>query len=307
MERRDIFIDARDYEKFLTYLERTTERFSFVIHGFSLISNHYHIECETPRANLSETMHWLNTCYAGYFNRRYERVGHVFQGRYNAVLIQKERHLLELTRYIHLNPVRAGLVSRPELYEWSSYQRYMGATRKFQWVESDWTLSRFGATRLEARKAYRDFVGEGLEHDLEDPLESAVDGVLGDEGFLGWVAKKFLGTDPLDSERGRRRRVRTILPVQDVIDAVSSLCSLDAEDLRKKGRQCNTARDVALYLSREYSGLKNLELAREFGNMRASNVSNICRRISGEMKTNKNLEKLLSAARQSLVKSEDEV
>jgi REP element-mobilizing transposase RayT len=302
VEKREIFLDTSDYRQFISYLKRATERFNLLVHGFCLIPNHYHLECETPNANLSKFMQWLNTSYAVYFNRRYERVGHVFQGRYYSTLVQKERHLMELTRYIHLNPVRAGLVRTPEKYEWGSYRRYMGKAPELNWVETDWMLSQFGSTKGSARQAYRDFVSEGLERHLQDPLQQSVDGVLGDEAFLDWVTESFFSDEPLDRKRASRRTPRPTISVQEVIQVVSSVCAVHCEDIRKKGSHGNTARDIALYLSQAYSGLHNVKLGKEFGGMSQSNVSNICRKVDSALGTDEVTTKTISAIRELLLK-----
>jgi len=138
-------------------------------------------------------MQWLKTAYTVYFNRRHRRSGHLFQGCYKATLVEKESHLVELTRYIHLNPVRAALVVRPEDYAWSSYRQYIGARRRWKWLETAWTLEQFGGAGREGQARYRRFVEEGLTLELADPMREAVSGViLGGERFVGWVCEEFL-------------------------------------------------------------------------------------------------------------------
>jgi len=301
MEKREIFTETVDYRKFVAYLERCAEHFNLVIHGFCLIPNHYHLECETPNANLSRAMQWLNTSYAVYFNRRHDRVGHVFQGRYYSTLVQKERHLLELTRYIHLNPVRAGLVKSPEQYEWSTYRNYVGGARGCGWVETDWTLEQFGSTKLSARDAYRNFVEEGLKENLRNPLDLAVDGILGDEEFFSRLKERFAEDEPLDLKRICERRSFRAIPVDRVIEVVSSICGVRPEDVRKKGGYRNHARDVALYLTHAYSGVTNVQLALEFGGITGSNVNNILRKVESSLEADSELAEILSTARESLL------
>ena len=109
-ERQLIFRDDQDRRKFLHYFEETIEKFGLIVHALCLMPNHYHIEIETPNGNLSKAMQWLKTTYTVYFNHRHSRSGHLFQGRYKSIVVEKDSYLLELSRYIHLNPVRAGLV-----------------------------------------------------------------------------------------------------------------------------------------------------------------------------------------------------
>lgn len=115
-ERKKIYLSKSDYEKFLKYLGDTKKKYNIVIHCYVLMSNHYHLIIETPEANLSRAMHYINGSYTTYFNIKRKRSGHLFQGRFKSILVDKDNYLLELSRYIHLNPVRAGIVEKPEDY-----------------------------------------------------------------------------------------------------------------------------------------------------------------------------------------------
>lgn len=128
-ERKDIFADDRDQERFLFYVNAAFERYKARIHAYCLMSNHYHLLIETPVGNLAQTMRHINGLYTTYFNVKRNRNGHLFQGRYKAILVEKDEYAGELSRYIHLNPVRAKIVERPEDYEWSSYRSYIETKR----------------------------------------------------------------------------------------------------------------------------------------------------------------------------------
>src|SRR4030066_1532561 len=125
-ERKAIFKNMGDRESFLSYLKLAYLRYGVVIHVFCLMNNHYHLLLETPKGNLSQIMRYINGAYSIYFNVKHKRTGHLFQGRYKAILVDADEYAGELSRYIHLNPVRAGIVSKPEQYLWSSYQYYVG-------------------------------------------------------------------------------------------------------------------------------------------------------------------------------------
>ena len=125
-ERREIFLDNDDRLTFLEILKDYHDRFDILIHAYVLMDNHYHLVLETPKGNLLKVMHGINSRYTGYFNRKYSRAGHLFQGRYKALLVEKNSYLVELSRYIHLNPVRAKVIEKPERYRWSSYRGYVG-------------------------------------------------------------------------------------------------------------------------------------------------------------------------------------
>ena len=235
VERRKIFIEDQDYEKFYSYLEKTAEIYHLIIHAFCLMPNHYHIECETPRANLSEAMQWLNTSYTVYFNRRHKRSGHLFQGRYKALLVEKESYLSELNRYIHLNPLRAKLVKKIEDYRWSSYLVYLGKNKKVQWVETEDTLKHFGNTERRSRRNYQKFIEEGTTNKLDNPTKNTIAGtILGDESFVNWIRDKFLNDKALDSERPAIKKLRKTLKVQKIIQEISNAFNVNSKDILKQ-------------------------------------------------------------------------
>ena len=151
-EQKDVFKSQRDREKFLDYLKSATMRYGAVIHAFCLMSNHYHLLMETPEGNLSRIMRHINGAYTTYFNVKRKRAGHLFQGRYKAILIEADDYLAELSRYIHLNPVRVGMVERPEQYQWSSYQSYTGQCKHPEWLRTDFVLSCFAKNVADAQK-----------------------------------------------------------------------------------------------------------------------------------------------------------
>jgi putative transposase len=130
------------------------ERYNWICHAYCLMGNHYHLLIETPDANLSQGMRQLNGIYTQKFNRRHGRVGHVFQGRFKSVLVEKDSYLLELCRYIVLNPVRARIVTHPEDYPWSSFTFTAGSGKSPEFLSTDWVLAQFGRNRKEARKRY---------------------------------------------------------------------------------------------------------------------------------------------------------
>lgn len=159
--RQDIVRDDRDRTQFLTLLAHVIDRYGWRCHAYCLMDNHYHLLLETPQPNLSLGMRQLNGRYTQAYNRRHERVGHLLQGRFMAILVEKEAHLLELCRYVVLNPVRAKRVTHPRQWAWSSYRATAGETRAPAWLTTDWILDQFGARVGPAQARYRAFVAEG--------------------------------------------------------------------------------------------------------------------------------------------------
>ena len=145
--RKDIFEDNQDRLLFLSILESIIKRYNWLCHSYCLMDNHYHLLIETPDANLSAGMRQLNGFYTQVYNRRHRKPGHVFQGRYKAIVVQKENYLLELCRYVVLNPVRAGVVKKIEAWRWSSYQPTAGIGKPPEYLTTDWILGLFGSPK----------------------------------------------------------------------------------------------------------------------------------------------------------------
>ncbi|MCG6940487.1 MAG: transposase, partial [Thiohalocapsa sp.] len=163
-ERRSIFLGDADGDRaaFLDVLGATCERFNWLVHAYCLMTNHYHLLVETPDANLSKGMRQLNGVFTQYVNRTHARVGHLFQGRFKAILVERESYLLELSRYVVLNPVRAGMVAAPGDWPWSSYPAMVGELPAPGWLETDAVLRAFAEERTAAVAGYRRFVAEGI-------------------------------------------------------------------------------------------------------------------------------------------------
>ncbi len=198
-----IFLDDEDREIFLDVLANCIVRFGWLCHAYCLMSNHYHLLIETPAANLSAGMRQLNGVYTQRFNRRHARGGHVFQGRFKAILVERDSYLLELCRYIVLNPVRAKMVKDIAQYAWSSFPATLGAAPKPQWLETDWVLSQFGKSRAVARRKYAEFVAEGAASPWRN-LKGQV--LLGSEKFVSGLQPLLDGASDL-KEFSRSQRL----------------------------------------------------------------------------------------------------
>jgi len=180
--RQDIYVDDKDRQAFLEILGDVVKRFNWTCHAYCLMSNHFHLLIETPDANLSRGMRHLNGVYTQRFNRYHERVGHVLQGRFKSILVEKESHLLELARYVVLNPVRAKMVRSSRDWPWSSYRATAGQQEPLPFLKTDWILAQFGNERKHATASYRKFVKQGREVGVWDELRGGI--LLGSGGFV---------------------------------------------------------------------------------------------------------------------------
>ena len=181
--RKPIYKEGEDRRIFLEVLHRANTRYNYLCHAYCLMNNHYHLIIETPDGNLSHGMRQLNGVYTQLFNKRHNRVGHIFQGRYKAILIQKESHLLEASRYVVLNPVRAKAVKDPDEWKWSSYRGTAGKEKPHLCLTIDWILGQFGSKRRQSEKKYREFVMAGIG---EEKIWKDVKGqsILGEDEFI---------------------------------------------------------------------------------------------------------------------------
>ena len=263
-----VFKSIRDREKFLEYLGKAAKRFSIRIHTYCLMTNHYHLLVETPDPNLSRSIQWVNVSYATYFNRKRDRRGHLFQGRFKSILIDADEYLKHLSRYIHLNPVRAKMIDRPSDYLWSSYPAFIGVKKPPGWLETNWLLSQFGKKRKVAEKNYRHFVEDVEIEAIDNPSDSIVGGfILGAPDFVNWVKDTFLRPRSDVKEIPQLRKLKPAISIETVIDAVCSEFGCDVESVIQKGRKNNRARDIAIYLARDVTGRTAVRLGEFFGNI----------------------------------------
>ena len=183
-----IYLDDGDRIQFLDSLNEVCTRFNWVLHAYCLMGNHYHLLVETPESNLSLGMRQLNGVYTQWFNRTHDRVGHVFQGRFKGIIVQKESHLLELARYIVMNPVRTRMVRAAKDWPWSSYRATIGIAKLQGGLNADWLLSAFAKRKPTAINRYKAFVAEGKRR--PSPWEELTNQVfLGSEKFITNVRK----------------------------------------------------------------------------------------------------------------------
>ena len=250
-ERRDVFRDDGDRERFLAILGRTAPLFRWRLHAYVLMGNHYHLLVETPEPTLSRGMRQLNGIFTQAFNRAHKRVGHLLQGRFKGILVEKEAHLLELCRYVVLNPVRAGIVRTARGWPWSSYRATAGLVESPEWLETRWTLEQFGRTKAKAVEAYRRFVGDGKTGGYEPWGQVTRQIYLGGEGFRREISARLRGKTP---SRGvpKAQAQPFALKLEGADEAVKEVFGVSMEELTQRSRSLAVERRLlASVLRRE--------------------------------------------------------
>ncbi len=254
-EKQVIYRARRDRVKFLGYLESATVRYGAVIHCYCLMKNHYHLLIETPSGNLAQIMQHINGAYTTYFNRRYHRVGHLFQGRYRSILVDADAYCLALSRYIHLNPVREGLSPRPADYEWSSYLSYLTGEVAYKWLQTGFLLALVGDGCGE-RKSYREYVEN--YHVNTDELygkNSNSRVILGRASFIEEIKDECLEGQSVSRDLPAVRELRGRPEIQQIVDAVAG--EVDADH--------RLAKKMTIYLCHHFSGCTLKEIGSYFG------------------------------------------
>ena len=248
-----IFFDDRDRYRLYLILQYVVERFGCRIHGFCFMTNHIHLVVQSGDVSLSRIMQNLTLRFTKWVNYTQSRTGHIFQGRYKALLLDADAYLMELVRYVHLNPVRAGMVASPDDYPWSGHHAYMGK-EKLPWLTTDWVLSMYSNDKQKARQRYETFVAEGIGETRRNEFhDGTCDGrILGDDNFADEAFAK-----------ANQRRIHDYR-LADIVSAVCRRYGITEEQLKSPGktRLYSEARAVAALLVRESQGISLTELGK---------------------------------------------
>lgn len=301
-ERRALFRDGADHQRFVEDLSRAVEGHQVRLHLYCLMGNHFHLLVETPHANLSEFMGGLLTAYTVFFNRRHRRHGHVTQGRYGARLVEGDEYLLRLSRYIHLNPVRTREMKKKpwkqrikalEKYRWSSYAGYVSRSKAEEFMSYGPVLTQVGMGRQRTRLAYRRYVQAGLaegDKEMEEILGRA-EVAVGSEHFITWAKaqyEKLRENSEVAQEDIAFRRHLNKVPRDKVLDEVARVFETTVERIRRRTRG-KPERAIAARLLREYGGLTQRETAKELGLGTGAAVSAQLKRLREVLSINKTL------------------
>jgi REP element-mobilizing transposase RayT len=288
-ERKAIFKSRRDRERFIEYLQSATERYGAAIYCYCLMDNHYHLLMETPEGNLSQIMQHINGSYTTYFNVKRKRAGHLFQGRYNAILVEADSYALELSRYIHLNPVRAGTATHPEEHSWSSYVHYIDGRNQPNWLQTSPILDYLGPNKADTQRRYQEFVQDKLGDSYPSPLKMATGGaILGREAFVEKVQREHLDKTTKDRNLPALRALTRNRPMDQIIGLVE-------EHIEDK----EMARKISIHLCHCFSGEKLRHIGEFFG-LSESGVTHASRRMADEAEKSKNLGQRLREIKEKL-------
>jgi len=273
--REDIFGDDADRNAFLELLARSAEIYQVDILAFVLMTNHFHIVIKTPLANLQEFMRHFNISYTSYFNRMHHRVGHLYQGRYKSFVIDADNYLMEVSRYVHLNPVR---IKKKEIlpvedrrkqlrgFQWSSYPDYTREMTRYPWLNRHEVLTYFGGDNPGSGggKAYAQFVESGLSVDVSTPLEKGKGhGIIGDKSFIEKISARYFKSMEKREVPALRKIERHINP-ERILDAVAVVTGAEKSAFLVRGYQ-DIARGLAMELLYRHGGLSQREIGELMG------------------------------------------
>lgn len=291
-QRQRIFHDSEDYQVYLKKLDEYRKRYGFLLYAYVLMPNHVHLLVEVGAVSLSRIMQGLQQGYAVYYNRRHRKVGHLFQGRYKAILCEKEEYLLQLIRYLHCNPIRAKLVDDPSAYRWSSHSLYLkGISDGMTAVEE--ILLRFSDRRKEALRRYSEFIRDGQKEGHRPD-------------YYRVVEQRYLGNDEF-LEQVRRERIETEEPhpiqisLNEIALRVAEETGVSVKDLQAEGRRRDyaLARTMTAYLARRLGGIPLKTSARWFGREPVT-VTILIRRFEDRLKIEPSMRRLVSRLERDL-------
>jgi REP element-mobilizing transposase RayT len=228
-QRQKIFRDKDDFLKYIEILSNYKTRYKYSLYAYILMNNHIHLLAETQEIPLSKILQGINQSYTTYFNRKYKTVGHLFQGRYKAILCDRDEYLVSLVKYIHLNPVRAKMVKSPDEYQWSSHHSYIKKADGVDIIDTDQVLRMFSEDKQRARKLYRAFMSDGSIVRKENIYNTIGQRILGSEEFLERVMERYDG----ELKKEKREREYTLY---EIAKGVEKIYGVRLKQIREKSK-----------------------------------------------------------------------
>lgn len=297
-ERQIIFKDNADRQKFLQFLIQSLNIYTVKLHSYVLMNNHFHLLVETPLANLAEFMRKFNITYTSYYNRQHNRIGHLYQGRYKSILVDKNEYLSVLSRYIHLNLVRVKPNEKASIkekiriimhYSWSSLPGYLNKRKKEEFIDYSLVLSEYGGDNNHARKAYFKALYEDLSAGMEIHDKILGQSILGGDEFIEWVTEEFLKGEK-DRERPSLRKIHTYKAKDAILKAIEQEAGKSIKAITKEK---GIYRQIAMELLYRVGGLKGEEIGKIMG-VGYTSVSQERRRLQERLSKDRKLEALFN-------------
>lgn len=303
LERRAIVRDDRDRRLFFDILGDTVQTYQLEVHAFSLLDNHYHLLLHTPKGGvLPSAMRHLNAVYTRSFNKRARRDGPLFRGRYKSILVDRNEYLLELVRYIHLNPVEAGICVHPARHRWTSHRSYLNDSLSPVWLSRHEVLGRFSSRPNKAKRQLDEFVCAGIPKEFRQQMDQGRV-YLGQKGFGEWVYKNFM--DIKGAGKGLAQgdiRPKSKVRLRHVLEQVAFAYNVPLSQLRRvQSGKKNEARSAAIYLSRRLTGMKQDELAGWFHARNGYTLAKSQQRMREEMAKNRKVNRKIHLLENSIL------
>ncbi|MBN1366177.1 MAG: transposase [Syntrophaceae bacterium] len=303
-ERKEIFRDKDDYNEFFAMLARSVDIFDVHLVAYACMPNHFHLLVRTPRANLSEFMRHFNISYTGSFNRKYRRSGHLYQGRYKAYLIDADNYLLEVSRYVHLNPLRMKS-KEPLKKRWqdllqndsTSFSGYINQGKRKEFVNYTMVMDYFGGDSQKSRNEYKEFVAEGMHKEMQSPLDQGKgSGIIGKDVFVGEIRKLFGKKNKAVREQPALRELGMTMTPEELIEKYSKIVDMKREDLTTKGKQSMERAMLMEFLYR-FCNITQPEIGRLLGGIDYSAVSQSRKRMQLKIQKEKEWERKFNQIR----------
>jgi putative transposase len=284
-QRQKVFKDKDDFLKYLEILSNYKIRYKYFLYAFVLMNNHLHLLIETQEILLSKILQGINQSYTTYFNRKYKTVGHLFQGRYKAILCDRDEYLLSLVKYIHSNPVRAKIVKTPDEYQWSSHHSYTKRTDRVTMVDTDQVLRMFSEDKQRARKLYSAYISDSQIVKKEDVYSTIGQRILGSEEFLDRVMERYDGK----LKKEKREREYTLY---EIAKGIEKIFGVTLKQIRERSRSENITlgRRLLNLVAKEY-GYKG----KEIGQYIRKDPALVTRDLREKGKLKKEMGKVISA------------
>jgi REP element-mobilizing transposase RayT len=305
-ERKEIFKDDQDRETFLEILTKSSGIYTIKIFSYMLMENHFHLLVETPLGNLGRFMRHFNITYTGYYNRRHNRVGHLYQGRYKSILVDKDSYLSVLSRYIHLNPVRIKAMEENtdeekiqllQDYTWSSLPGYINTGKREQFVDYAMILKEYGGDNDRGRLAYKKRIYDDISEKLEIKDKVIGQSIIGGEEFIRWVKEELLEKQK-DRECPSLREIQRHKAKEKIIEVIEKESGKDLEEIK---REKGSIRQIVMDFLYRIGGLKGVDIGELMG-VDYSTVSQGRKRLREKMEKDGKLKQLVDRVERRLSK-----